>query len=633
MASTVEKRPSRQRRLLAQFSIFNTLFFGLRLYQWLWLLLCIVGALAVAAPRVLAQPVIYYATAETRFDLARYGAIYELAAPGRSGLEIAIGDADEAMRQAALARGELRYGSPDYRVDFIAQEPGSVIVRGVAPSAPEAQALANAAAEELVRQVRAAGGREVLRNMLGWELWLALEPQGRAAPEPFATLLRELIRTQAFPMSREPEPFAAERTLADLPAEELNDLTRALEARYDLWRFAINTRNATLDALCDTAGLSTTGPREMALAACVATNPQAAVELAERDRAITRLRAVEHSIRYLVINHGARFDPDTPAAAYRIAPAPPAAPEPRYVPQLIALATAFGLSFGIAGVALDRSLGITTRLGEILGYRELIRNLILRDLRTRYKGSALGYLWTQLAPLGMMLVYVTVFSLLLPSGLAMFPVFIIVGLLPWNFTAEAVMGGTRSIIDNAALIKKVYFPREVLPLVTVGSSLVNFVLSLPMMVLVMAFVQFTTMGRLNFSWTFAYLPVLLIIQTILLAGLALLLGAAAVFFRDVVHLIGILVNIWFFMTPVIYPLGVFGDGLAIRLVRWLNPMASLIEFYREILYGSAVPVGMIPTPALPALTSVLRVSVTAVIILVIGYWVFQRVSRRFGEEI
>lgn len=87
------------------------------------------------------------------------------------------------------------------------------------------------------------------------------------------------------------------------------------------------------------------------------------------------------------------------------------------------------------------------------------------------------------------------------------------------------------------------------------------------------------------------------------------------------------------MTPVIYPLGVFGEGLTARFVRWLNPMASLIEFYREVFYGSPVPTGFIPTPGLPALDSVLRVAVTALLFLTLGYWVFQRVSRRFGEEL
>ncbi len=635
MASTAEKRggSSWWERLLAQFAILNAPFFGLRLYQWLWVLLCVAGALAVAAPRVLSQPLLYYANAETRFDTTRYGGIYGQVAPRVSGLQVAIGDASEALRQRALASGDVRLGQPTYRVEFLPGTPGVVQVRGVAGTSAEAQALANSAAEELARQVRAAGGREILRNMLGWELWLAMEPQGLAAPGPFDLLLREIIRSSAFPMSRDLEPVSTPRDIAALPREELSDLARALEARSDLWRFALNTRNATLDALCATSGLSDTAAREAALETCAATSPAAAVERAERDREIARLRAVEAALAFVLEQPDARFDPTTPSAAHSVAATPPVAPEPRYIPQLILLATLVGLAFGTAGVAVDRSAGVTGKVVEIWGYRELIRNLVLRDLRSRYKGSALGYLWTQLAPLGMMLVYVIVFGLLLPGGIAQFPVFIIVALLPWNYTAEAVMSGTRSIIDNAALVKKVYFPREVLPLTGVLSSLLNFLLSLPMMFLVMAVVQLLSMGRLNFSWTFAYLPVLIIIQTVLLAGLALLLGATAVFFRDVVHLVGIIVNIWFFLTPVIYPLSTLGDGPAVRLLRWLNPMASLIEFYREVLYGAAVPLGQIPTPGLPALTSVLRVSVTALLILAVGYWLFQRGSRRFGEEI
>ena len=283
------------------------------------------------------------------------------------------------------------------------------------------------------------------------------------------------------------------------------------------------------------------------------------------------------------------------------------------------------------------------KLRELWGYRELIRNLVLRDLRVRYKGSALGYLWTQLAPLLMMGVFWFVFSFIQPQQIAMFPVFLIVGLLPWNFCNEAVAGGARSVIDNANLIKKVFFPREVLPLVSVFSSLVNYLLSLPMMFLVMAVVQLLypplrEQGRLlNFAPTIAYLPVLIGIQMLFLAGVALFMSALAVHFRDFVHLIGILLQFWFFLTPVVYSLDVLrvtigGVALA-QVVRWLNPMASLIEFYREILYGNTVQGSQVPTPGLPALTSVLRVLITALVVLAFGYWFFQRRSGQFGEEI
>ncbi len=605
---------------------------ALRVYEWLWLMLCIVGALSVALPPILTRPILYIAQAEVRFDLARYGPIYQPVAPDLTGMDIAIADATEALRLDMLARADVRFGLPNFRVEYLAQTPGVVVVRGIAGNAVEAKALADAAAAGLVRQIRAAGGREILRNMLGWQLWQALNGEPPAPDDQFARLLREILRLEALPLSRPIEPFSTPRTLAGLSSEEISDVTRALESRYDLWRFAINTRNATLDALCGSAGLPTAA-REESLRACAATNPAAASELAARDRAVAQLRTIDAAINYMIREAGARFNADQISAAYRLPAALPGAPEPRYELPLIALAALVGTTLGLGGIAFERSAHVLPRLQELWHYRELIRNLVLRDLRARYKGSALGYLWTQIAPLGMMMVYVLVFSFLLPNGIAMFPVFVIVGLLPWNYTAEAVLGGTRSIIDNAALVKKVYFPREVLPLVAVGSSLLNFILSLPMMMLVIVVVQLTTIGRLNLSWSIVYLPVIIALQTIFLVGLAMLLGAGAVFFRDVVHLIGIVINIWFFLTPIIYPLSTISEGVVARIIRWLNPLASIIEFYREIIYGNTVPVGLIPTPGVPALSAMLRVGVTGFIVLAFGYWVFQRVSRHFGEEL
>lgn len=603
------------------------------LYQWLWLTLCVIGALSVALPPILTRPIIYVADAEVRFDTARYGPIYQPVAPNLTGVDIAIADATEALRLGALARADVRFGLPDFRVEYLLPEPGKVVARGIAGTAAEAKALADAGAAELVRQIRAAGGREILRNMLGWQLWQALNGQTPVSDDRFAWLLRDILRLEALPLSRPIEPFSTPRTLADLSGEELSDVARALESRYDLWRFAINTRNATLDALCASAGLADTTAREAALRNCAAANPTASAELAARDRAIAQLRAIDAAINYLIREAGTRFNADQVSAAYRLPAMLPTAPEPRYELPLIALAALVGAALGLGGIALDRSAGVLPKLQELWQYRELIRNLVLRDLRARYKGSTLGYLWTQIAPLGLMMVYVVVFNFLLPNGIAMFPVFVIVGLLPWNYTAEAVLNGARSIIDNAALVKKVYFPREVLPLVAVGSSLLNFILSLPMMMLVIVLVQMTTLGRLNLSWSIVYLPVIMALQTVFLAGLALLLGAGAVFFRDVVHLIGIVINIWFFLTPIIYPLSTISEGVTARVIRWLNPLASIIEFYREIIYGNVVPVGLIPTPGVPSLSAMLRVGVTALIVLALGYWVFQRTSRHFGEEL
>ena len=589
----------------------------LRLYQWLWLLFCAVGALAVAAPRILSQPVRYTSAAAVQIDaVGRYRELYN---GGR------IDDPDllavQHITLEVLKAQHPELGGPTFSVQFVPHPGGTIEVVAVGRSAAEAQALADEAAEALARNVHAAGGREIMRQLMGWELKVALDSQPPATG--FQRLLRRIILTSAFPLNRPTEPVPTPITVDQLSREDLSDLARALEVRYDQLR------------LIDIPTLqhwraTTSGPDAPAVNAQIDRDLQ---RLAEG------LQAVRGALDYLYNALDARFNPDAPSAAYRSAHAPlPPAPVDRRIPALLALAALMGLLFGGVGVAVDRSAGVMPKLRELWSYRELIRNLVLRDLRVRYKGSAFGYLWTQIAPLLMMLVFWFVFSFFLPpSGIAMFPVFLIVALLPWNYCAEAVTGGARSVLDNASLIKKVFFPREVLPLVVVFSSLLNYVLSLPMMFLVMAIVQLLyppLQGRLNFAWTFAYLPVLLVIQTLFLAGVALFLSALAVSFRDTVHLIGILVQFWFFLTPVVYSLETINISARVaQAIRWLNPMASLIDFYRDILYGNVVGVGLIPTPGLPALAAVLRVLLTALLVLALGYWYFQRQSGRFGEEI
>jgi lipopolysaccharide transport system permease protein len=608
----------------------------LRLYQWLWLALCLAGGVVVAAPRIVSQPLVYHATAETRFDVAQYPSLYDASGAPAQDFRIAVDDATNALRQRLFAQREVRFGLPDFRVEYQPLAPGVVRVLGVAPTALEAQLLANRGAEELARQIQAAGGREILRTMLNWEFFQVF----RSAPpgDSFAATLRPILELRAFPLSREIESSERRVALDHLAAAEQGYLARALESRSDLWRFEINTRNATLDAVCDTVGVTGTAAREAALRTCAATTPAAQAELAARDGAIQRLQAIDAALRYLIERRGLAFTPDAPGPVYRVAAAAPAAPVERNIGPLLLLAALVGLAFGVAGVALDRSAGVMPKLAELWSYRELVRNLVLRDLRVRYRGSVLGYLWTQIAPLLLMLVFWLVFSIFFQSGIAMFPVFVLAALLPWNYCNEAVSGGARSVLDNANLVKKVFFPREVLPLVAVLSSLVNFLLSLPMLLLVAATVQFfypplRELGRMtNFSVALAYIPVLLLIQTIFLAGMVLGLSALSVRYRDLVHLIGIGLQFWFFLTPVVYSLDVVG-GTTAQVVRWLNPMASLVEFYREVIYGSAVAAPQIPTPGFPALESVLRVLLTSLVVLALGYWYFQRRSGQFGERL
>ena len=266
------------------------------------------------------------------------------------------------------------------------------------------------------------------------------------------------------------------------------------------------------------------------------------------------------------------------------------------------------------------------RVAELYHYRELTRNLVIRDLKVRYKNSVLGMLWSLLNPLLMTLVFTVVFTLMLPSGAEIpnYPVFFMCGFLPWSFFAASVTGATGSIVNNANLIKKVYFPREILPLADVLSNLINFLLAL-VVLFAMLFVF-----RMGLTPAVLMLPLIILAQVMFIAGMALFLSTANVFFRDTQHILEVLLLAWFFLTPIFYPITILPVsaeilGFTVNIQLWarrLNPMASLIASYRDILYRGE----------LTGLDFFLRTLVTCLIVLVVGYLVFCRFSSVFGEE-
>jgi len=256
------------------------------------------------------------------------------------------------------------------------------------------------------------------------------------------------------------------------------------------------------------------------------------------------------------------------------------------------------------------------RLRELVRYRELVRNLVARDLKARYKSSVLGFLWCLVNPLLMMGVFTVVFTVLMPKDIPKYPVFILCALLPWNFFSSAVINSIGSITDNAHLIKKVYFPREVLPLSTVLSNLVNFLLAL----IVLFAVLFAFRVRLTI-WALL-LPAIILIQVVFTLGLSLILSALNVFYRDTGIIMETVMLAWFFLTPIFYRMEDLVPRYA-RLMYWINPMASIISSYRVILYHGAPP----------AFDFLVRTFVTALAFLVGGYLFFGRYSRVFGEEV
>lgn len=271
-------------------------------------------------------------------------------------------------------------------------------------------------------------------------------------------------------------------------------------------------------------------------------------------------------------------------------------------------------------------------LTELSNARELMVNLTLRELRGKYKRSVLGWTWSLLNPLVTMAIFTVVFLVFLkvevpkgdPSGMKIFAFFLLCGLLPWNFLANSMSGGMTALLSNATLIKKVYFPREVLVSANVASWLVSLLIELGVLA-----VALLVAGNMVLPWLPAVI-VLVAIQMVFVTGVALLLSVLNVYFRDVQHLIGILLQLWFYSTPIVYPLKVvplrrelFGVDLPVRALYDLNPMVRFVEAYRDLLYELR----------LPAASSVIYLVVVSVLTLGIGFVVFNRLEPKLAEEL
>ncbi len=267
-------------------------------------------------------------------------------------------------------------------------------------------------------------------------------------------------------------------------------------------------------------------------------------------------------------------------------------------------------------------------LHQLLTYRELIRNLTLRDLKVRYRNSFLGFFWAWGNPVLMTGVFYFVFTVMQKSTVSRFGLFILIGWIVWSFTVSSINEGISSVVANTNLVKKIYFPREVLPAASVLTNSLNFLLALPLVLLLMAYYQTDVQPAL-----LLYFPIIFFCQIALVMGLALLLSAIHVFYRDTGVITSVLLTAWFFLTPVFYPVeNVTGTLLGFdkrRLWYIANPMASIIEAYRNILYGTAD--GNPPGP--PDAEFLLRTAATCLAVLALGYLVFIRLSQRFGEEL
>ena len=261
--------------------------------------------------------------------------------------------------------------------------------------------------------------------------------------------------------------------------------------------------------------------------------------------------------------------------------------------------------------------------------RELFVNLTLRELRGKYKRSVLGWTWSLLNPLATMVIFTVVFRFFLkieatpgdPSGLHVFALFLLCGLLPWNFLSNGMTGSMGALIANSNLIKKVFFPREIL----VASNIASWVVSLVLEVGVLAAVLLVA-GNMVLPWLLPAIG-LILIQVMFVVGLGLLLSVLNVYFRDVQHFVGILLQIWFYATPIVYPISYVRDALkdspGLFTLYKLNPMVRFVEAYRDCLYDLRFP---------PLLDTLYLLGVSGAT-LALGVYVFSKLEPKLAEEL
>lgn len=257
------------------------------------------------------------------------------------------------------------------------------------------------------------------------------------------------------------------------------------------------------------------------------------------------------------------------------------------------------------------------RLADLWSYRELIRNLVVRDLKVRYKNSAFGFAWSLLNPLFMMGVLSVVFSLVFEraSPVENFPAFLVTGLIPWNFTNTSLTRAVNSVVENSRLVKKVFFPREVIPISVVLANFVHFLLAIPVLLIILMFLGVMPNPKV------LLLPPLILIHLELVLGISLFISCVNVFYRDMGVAMDVLLQGWFFATPIFYHHWIL--PLWLQKPAMANPLAAIITAYRDVLIYGRFPDRNFTVGAI----------VSSTLIFAIGYAVYTRYASVFAEEV
>jgi lipopolysaccharide transport system permease protein len=260
---------------------------------------------------------------------------------------------------------------------------------------------------------------------------------------------------------------------------------------------------------------------------------------------------------------------------------------------------------------------VAVRFGELWEYRELLYFLVWRDLKIRYRQTILGASWAILQPLFTMAVFTLFFGILaqLPSDGVPYPLFAYSALVPWTFFAQGVTLSSNSLVANQALIRKVYFPRLVIPIASVASIVIDFAIAFLVLIGMIAFY-----GR-PFPVDVVWLPLFFLLAVVAAVGVGIWLSALNVLYRDIQHIVPFLVQTWLFATPIVYPTSLIPETW--RLLYGINPMAGVVDGFRWALLGSGTP----PGPMLAAST------ISASLLLASGLFVFRRMERSFSDVV
>lgn len=252
---------------------------------------------------------------------------------------------------------------------------------------------------------------------------------------------------------------------------------------------------------------------------------------------------------------------------------------------------------------------------NIYNYRELLKTNVKKEIRGKYKNSILGVMWSFLNPLLQLVVYSVIFGALLAGGDKTYPIYICVALIPWTYFTGAITQSAFTIIGNGNIIKKVFFPREILPISVVTSGAVNFVIST---IIILAFLIFSGLGLTPYILLY---PFVLLVQYLLILGISFILSSVTVYFRDLEHIVGIVLLAAFYGTPIVYKLEQLPQNL--QTLMKLNPMTHIINGYRDIFYYQQMP-------DMKSLFILLAIST---ILTVVGYMIFQKLQKGFAEEL